>query len=163
MSSSGTLRWGALVRTDVSEEGIASIIRVTRTDEPGTTLTVASNRSTLRKVGSYKSHTAPHSRGWHSSQSLQWKPQILHSINQLGSVAPVSYELGFYVPGDDILHSHRRENLKSFIDLSRRSLQRRRNVKNGVFWDVTPCGSCKNRRFRRNLAPPSSGSQRSVN
>jgi hypothetical protein len=21
------------------------------------------------------------------------------------------------------------------------------NVKNGVFWDVTPCGSCKNRRF----------------
>jgi hypothetical protein len=25
---------------------------------------------------------------------------------------------------------------------------------NGVFWDVTPSGSCKN---RRNLAPPSSG------
>jgi hypothetical protein len=22
-------------------------------------------------------------------------------------------------------------------------------VKNGVFWDVTPCGSCKNRRFGR--------------
>jgi hypothetical protein len=21
------------------------------------------------------------------------------------------------------------------------------NPKNGVFWDVTPCGSCKNRRF----------------
>jgi hypothetical protein len=21
-------------------------------------------------------------------------------------------------------------------------------MKNGVFWDVTPCGSCKNRRFR---------------
>jgi hypothetical protein len=21
------------------------------------------------------------------------------------------------------------------------------NMKNGVFWDVTPCGSCKNRRF----------------
>jgi hypothetical protein len=20
-------------------------------------------------------------------------------------------------------------------------------MKNGVFWDVTPCGSCKNRRF----------------
>jgi hypothetical protein len=30
-------------------------------------------------------------------------------------------------------------------------------MKNGVFWDVTPCGSCKNRRFRRNLAPPSTG------
>jgi hypothetical protein len=22
-----------------------------------------------------------------------------------------------------------------------------KSVKNGVFWDVTPCGSCKNRRF----------------
>jgi hypothetical protein len=22
-------------------------------------------------------------------------------------------------------------------------------MKNGVFWDVTPCGSCKNRRFGR--------------
>jgi hypothetical protein len=21
------------------------------------------------------------------------------------------------------------------------------NIKNGVFWDVTPCGSCKNRHF----------------
>jgi hypothetical protein len=21
------------------------------------------------------------------------------------------------------------------------------SMKNGVFWDVTPCGSCKNRRF----------------
>jgi hypothetical protein len=26
-------------------------------------------------------------------------------------------------------------------------------MKNGVFWDVTPCRSCKNRTFRRNLAP----------
>jgi hypothetical protein len=26
---------------------------------------------------------------------------------------PVKYELGFYIPEDDILHSHRRENLKS--------------------------------------------------
>jgi hypothetical protein len=23
----------------------------------------------------------------------------------------------------------------------------KKQVKNGVFWDVTPCGSCKNRRF----------------
>jgi hypothetical protein len=27
-------------------------------------------------------------------------------------------------------------------------------MKNGVFWDVTPCGSCKNRRFG-GTAPPS--------
>jgi hypothetical protein len=39
----------ALVRTDVSEERIASIIRVSRIGELGTTLTVTSNRSTLRR------------------------------------------------------------------------------------------------------------------
>jgi hypothetical protein len=27
---------------------------------------------------------------------------------------PVRYELDFYIPEDDILHSHRRENLKSY-------------------------------------------------
>jgi hypothetical protein len=30
-------------------------------------------------------------------------------------VSPVRYELEFYIPEDDILHSHRRENLKSYI------------------------------------------------
>jgi hypothetical protein len=30
-------------------------------------------------------------------------------------VSPVMYELGFYNSEDDILHSHRRENLKSYI------------------------------------------------
>jgi hypothetical protein len=30
------------------------------------------------------------------------------------NVFPVRYELGFYIPEDDILHSHRRENLKSY-------------------------------------------------
>jgi hypothetical protein len=30
-------------------------------------------------------------------------------------VSPVRYEVGFYIPEDDILHSHRRENLKSYI------------------------------------------------
>jgi hypothetical protein len=29
----------------------------------------------------------------------------------------VRYELGFYIPEDGILHSHRRENLKSYIKL----------------------------------------------
>jgi hypothetical protein len=37
----------ALVRTDVSEERIASIIRLTRIGELGTTLAVTSNRSML--------------------------------------------------------------------------------------------------------------------
>jgi hypothetical protein len=45
----GTLRRVALVRTDVSKERSASIIRMTRIDELGTTLTVTSNRNTLRR------------------------------------------------------------------------------------------------------------------
>jgi hypothetical protein len=53
-------------------------------------------------------------------------------------VSPVKYELGFYIPEDDILHSHSRENVTSYMYNTR---------KNGVFWVVTPCGSCKNRRF----------------
>jgi hypothetical protein len=43
MASSGMLRRVALVRTDVSEEHSASIIRVTRIGELGTTLAVTSN------------------------------------------------------------------------------------------------------------------------
>jgi hypothetical protein len=49
MTSSRMLRHVILVRTDVSEERFASIIRVTRIDELGTTLAVASNRRTLRR------------------------------------------------------------------------------------------------------------------
>jgi hypothetical protein len=43
-------------------------------------------------------------------------------------VSPVRYELGFYIPEDAILHSHRRENLKSYIALTGWALKRRRNV-----------------------------------
>jgi hypothetical protein len=71
MPSSGMLRRVALVRTHVSEDRIAFIIRVERIGEPGT-LAVTSNRRTvadpchpddggdtlLRNFGSYKSHTA---------------------------------------------------------------------------------------------------------
>jgi hypothetical protein len=32
-------------------------------------------------------------------------------------VSPVRYELGFYIPEDGILHSHRREKLESYIVL----------------------------------------------
>jgi hypothetical protein len=30
-------------------------------------------------------------------------------------VSPVKYEVGFYIPEDGILHSHSRENLKSYL------------------------------------------------
>jgi hypothetical protein len=29
-------------------------------------------------------------------------------------VSPVKYELGFYIPEDDIFHSHRHKNLRSY-------------------------------------------------
>jgi hypothetical protein len=41
-------------------------------------------------------------------------------------VFPVKYELGFYIPEDGILHSHRRENLKSYTVL--------------FLWQVMQCG-----------------------
>jgi hypothetical protein len=34
-------------------------------------------------------------------------------------VSPVRYELGFYIPKDDICHSHRRGNLKSYISYNK--------------------------------------------
>jgi hypothetical protein len=33
-------------------------------------------------------------------------------------MSPVEYELGFYIPEDDILHSDRREHPKSYIALT---------------------------------------------
>jgi hypothetical protein len=88
ITSSGMLRHVSLVRTDVSEERIAYIIRVTRIGELGTTLAVISNRSTLRRnsgytflrnVSSYKSHMAWHPRRRHSSHSPPWKRQVIQS------------------------------------------------------------------------------------
>jgi hypothetical protein len=52
-ASSGVLGRVALVRTDISEERITSIIRVTRIGEVRTTLAVTSNRSTLRRNTMY--------------------------------------------------------------------------------------------------------------
>jgi hypothetical protein len=43
-------------------------------------------------------------------------------------VSPLKYELGLYIPEDDILHSHHRENLKSYIALPGWTLKRRLNV-----------------------------------
>jgi hypothetical protein len=70
MPSSGTLHLVALVRTGVLEEGIASIIRITKIGEIGITLAVTSNRRMmliischpddggfifLQNIGSYRS------------------------------------------------------------------------------------------------------------
>jgi hypothetical protein len=43
-------------------------------------------------------------------------------------MSPVKYELVLYIPEDGIHHSHRRENLKSYIPLTGWALYRRLNV-----------------------------------
>jgi hypothetical protein len=52
--SSDMLRRVALVRTEVSEERSASVIRVTRNGELRTTLAVTRNRRTLRRNTKYQ-------------------------------------------------------------------------------------------------------------
>jgi hypothetical protein len=49
-------------------------------------------------------------------------------------MSSVKYEQGFYIPEDGILHVR----FEVFTAVT---------MKNGVFWVVTPCGSCKNRQF----------------
>jgi hypothetical protein len=89
MVSSGMLSRVDVVRTDVSEELSASFIRETRICELGTTLAVTSNRRTL--------------------QSLK-KEALSSSVTSVLIRATQRN-----IPEDTILHSRRRENLKSYI------------------------------------------------
>jgi hypothetical protein len=88
MVSSGLLRRAALVRTDVSEEPGASFIRVTRIGELGTTQAATSSPIlvTLMKEAPGSSETSVRTRATRRNN-----------------------------PEDTILHSHRRENLKSYM------------------------------------------------
>jgi uncharacterized membrane protein len=40
------------------------------------------------------------------------------ALQQRNNVYPVRYELGFYIAEDTILHSHRRESLKSYTEIT---------------------------------------------
>jgi hypothetical protein len=51
-------------------------------------------------------------------------------------VSPVKYELGFCIPEDDILHSHCRENFKSFRGLKKNTLTEGQNVSVGLKKDI---------------------------
>jgi hypothetical protein len=81
------LRRVALVRTDVSEERISSIIRVTRIGELGTTLAVTSNRHKLRR----------------NTYTLMMKAILSSQTSVLTRVTRRN------IPEDGIRHSHLRE------------------------------------------------------
>jgi hypothetical protein len=83
MVSSGMLHRVALLRTDVLEELSVSFIRVTRIGELEKTLAITSNRRTLRR------------------NTSSFETSVLTRATR------------HIIPDDAMLHSHRRENLKS--------------------------------------------------
>jgi hypothetical protein len=98
--SSGMLRCVALVRTDVSEEHSASIIRVTRIDELRTT--VGFLRSLHRLL--VTRNVAPS-----SPILVTLMMEAIHS----SETSVLTGTTRRNIPEYDILHSHRRENLNS--------------------------------------------------
>jgi hypothetical protein len=104
MAFSGMLRRVALVRTDVSEELRASIIRVTRVGELGT-LAVTSNRRTLvRKL--LATANVPS-----SPIVVTLMMEALHS----SEMSVLTRATRHNIPEDAILHSNHRENLTSYV------------------------------------------------
>jgi hypothetical protein len=108
MPSSGMLRRGALVRTDVSEKSSASIIRMKRIDEPGTIVAVTSTRhivflrSVLRLL--VTANVVP------SSPILV---TLMMETQRSSETSGLATSTQRYIPEDGILHSHRRGNTKS--------------------------------------------------
>jgi hypothetical protein len=104
------LRRVALVRTDVSEERIASIINVTRIGGLGTTSAVTSDRRFLRSLLRWVVIAVVPS-------SLILFALMMEALRSLESFV-LTRAIRRNIQEDGILHSHRRENLKSYIALT---------------------------------------------
>jgi hypothetical protein len=103
------LRCVAFVRTGVSEE-LGASIRVTRIGELGTTLAVTSNRHMLRRNASMRRLLVTASVAPSSLILITLMKVALSSSKTLVLTRATRRN----IPEDTTLHSHRRENLKSY-------------------------------------------------
>jgi hypothetical protein len=131
MVSSGMLRRVPLVRTDVSEEPSASFIRVTRIGELGTTLAATSHLVFLRSVRRLlvAASVVP--------SSTLFVTLMKEALGSSGT-SVLTRATRRNIPEDTILHSHRRENLKSYTYAIIHSQRRNQNQ----FYICNVCNVC---------------------
>jgi hypothetical protein len=103
MPSSRILRRPALVRIDVSEEGIASIIRVAKVGEVGTTLPIISN-CVLRLL-----HTA-------KALSSSILVTLMMKAVRYYETSIITKATRRNIKGEGFLHSDRRRTIKAYTE-----------------------------------------------